>query len=145
MNTALTVFLTSLSLFILVALMVGREEKRGQRFFLVRVRTKLDDTLETVFRKVSLVWDHFAKYLLQLGWYYSLHSLLRALLRLVVAMYEYLERKFERNRLKAKNLKHRRNQVSEGHLSEVAAHKAEVALSPEEEEELKERKLSESD
>ena len=145
MTTALTVFVSSLSLFIVVSFLVGREKKRQKRFFLARGRAKLDQVLEAVFGRLGRTWEHFAKYLLQLGWYYSLHSLLRTLLRVLVATYEYLEAKFERNRLKAKNLKQKRHQAAEGHLSEVAAHKAEVALTPEEEEELKERKLSESD
>lgn len=147
MTVALTVFLSSLVLFIALAVLVRIEQIRKRRIVMRRTRASFDRVIDWISARTSTTWEHFVKYMVQLGWYYSIHSLLRALLRIVVAAYEYLETKFERNRVRAKDLKTKRrtNTTRESHLTEMAAHKVDTALTPEEEDELKERKLSESD
>lgn len=144
MSAALIIFLGSVVLFTAFSFLVEIERVKGSRVFLPSVRSGFDNMLAFVYQKISDAWSHFIHYIVRLGWYYSVHSFLRTLLRIVVASYDYLEHRFERNRIRTKLLRdQKQGNGNGGHFEAVAAHKAEVALSPQEEEELKHRKLHE--
>ncbi|MEN9920573.1 MAG: hypothetical protein RL538_466 [Candidatus Parcubacteria bacterium] len=141
LTTAIATFVTFLVLFVVVAVVVRVETVKGRRILLSFARTTLDNQLHRFHLWLSGVWNHFVRYVVQLGWYYSIHSLLRTLLKVLVSVYTYIEDIFERNREKTKLLRRERKQKQQTHFSKIADHKAEVALSKEEQEALMTRKL----
>lgn len=142
---ALTTFVLSLSLWIVFTLVVQIEKARGKRFILKRFRHWLDFTLIEVGRRAKEAWSNFARYVVQLGWYYSIHSLLRTFLTVLLRTYEYIEARFENNRKKAKLLRaEMRSKFSDNHLGQVAEHKAKVALTPEEQVRIRHESLEDT-
>lgn len=121
---------------------VARERQRGERIFLSRTRTALDYLLDHGTAAVTLRVRHTYRYLFQLHWYYSLHSILKAVLRVVVGVYTILEARFEDNRRRTKALRKER-QVHEAvtHLTQMAAHKKETALTQKERDRLNREQL----
>lgn len=146
MTSALYVLIGSVTAFVALSLLVTAERRRGGRLLLSDVRTRLDQLLERFQAWFSGAWDHFVQYVVKLGWYYSLHSLLRGIMTMLVAMYDYLERHLEVNRFRAIALREKKRAGNgNSHLQAVAEHKADVALTPEEQEKLREEKLEERD
>lgn len=142
---ALMTFGLSVGLWIVLAVTVNLEKRRGKRFILKRFRRWLDYAILEVNRQAKEGWNNFARYVVQLGWYYSLHSLLRAFLKVLHTIYEYIEALFENNRKKAKLLRaEMRNKYTDTHLNQVAEHKAKVALTPEEQVKLRHEKLEDT-
>lgn len=129
--------------------MVGREVRTGQRLFLSGLRSYLDDVVVKVERTLLVAIDYIDRHVIRLSWYYSLHSLLQAALRVVVSLYEYLERWFHQNRLRARALRAERRTakksgaglVANQHLANLAEHKEAVALTDREKQKLKNKKL----
>lgn len=141
-TTALSVFLISAVSFVLLAVVTRMERRRGRRFFAGAVRTWLDVQVDRVGRGVSRSIDHFIKYMVQLNWYYSIHGVLRAFLRGIVAMYTYFERVFERNRERTKQLRKEKRELNElNHLRQMAKHKEETALTPAQQRKLRKKQL----
>ena len=140
--SALNVFITTTTLFVVVMLLMSYERKR-QRRFLGGVRSWLDMRVVEIERQQASLWRHFARYVLQLGWYYSLHSLLQAVLKVLVTLYESVERIFESNRHKAKQLRAEKKGVADNHLTKMAEHKIETTLTEDQQEKLRETKLEE--
>jgi hypothetical protein len=130
-GTAITTCVTFVVLFVVVAVLVQVEERRGRRVILASLRNSLDATLQRFQLWLDNTWSHFLKYVVRLGWYYSIHSLLRAILSVLVSIYTYVEAVFERNREKTKLLRRERKQKQQTHFSQIADHKSEVALTPE--------------
>lgn len=146
MSLPLTVLLGSVALFAAFSAVVQVEQGRGRRLFLSRGRAALDRGLLSVYKRIGVALDHFVHFVVKLGWYYSIHSFLRTTMNMLVSLYEYLEYKFEKNRERAAVLHRRRREQAKGtHLSQVAAHKHEVALTPEQEAELKAASLESQD
>ena len=142
--TALNTFLILAGLFTAVLLLTVIERKSKKRIILRKFRSWLDRRVVIIGNKAAIAWQHFVRYILQLGWYYSLHKLLQTILTTLVAMYEYLERMFENNRDKARVLRaEKRGQSSDNHLAQMAEHKAETSLTVEEQETLRNDKLEE--
>lgn len=141
---ALIVFAVSVSAFVATAVMVRKERQRERRFFARRLRDWLDVQVIRFELWIIRTWQHFTKYILQLHWYYSIHSVLRGSLRVIVAMYTYLEALFERNRRRAKQLRAEKRQLSEfNHLHQMATHKEKTALTPAQKRKLRQQKLEE--
>ena len=143
MGLAAIIFSVSTAAFVGYAFLVTLEERKARRFIGGRFRERLDVQFEHVGQQFEHHFKHVSRYLLQLGWYYSVHSILRTVLTALVSSYNYIEGIFERNRLRTKELRkefklqlHRKS-----HLSHIADHKAETALSEEDKEVLKTRKL----
>ena len=89
------------------------------------------------------VTTHIIKYVLQLGWYYSIHSILRAVLLGLVTGYHALEAVFERNRARTKALRRELKQHKQRtHLDEIHDHKTSTALTEPEKKRLRKRGLS---
>ncbi|MBP6924432.1 MAG: hypothetical protein KBC62_00845 [Candidatus Pacebacteria bacterium] len=144
LTTAITTCITFLVLFVVMAVVVRAEEIREKRFFLSGTRQNLDKKLLGVHTALDDMWHHFVRYIVQLGWYYSMHSLLKTILRVLVSVYTYIEHIFEKNRQKTKVLrKEWKQKTRQTHLTQIADHKAETALSSTEKATLRQQKLEE--
>lgn len=144
LSTAAILFLSSLGAFILYFVLVSVEYARGKRIILASGRGWVDKIFITVASRVRGTYDHFSKYVVQLGWYYSVHSFLRTVLRMLVATYEYFESHFELNRKRAKQLraeKQERLESQRTHLTEMAEHKVETALTPAQQKKVRKKHL----
>ncbi len=143
-STAVTTFLVSGAILSSLVLLTQKERRRGRRFFAVKIRAGLDRIVDRLEAWLQNVWGHFIKYILQLNWYYSIHSVLRTILRVTVAFYTYFENIFERNRSRAKKLRAEKRQLSgHNHLQQVAQHKEKTALTPAQQRSLRKKKLEE--
>jgi hypothetical protein len=141
-TTAAITFLVSLTTFVFLATVVHKERRRGRRFFAVRVRGWLDSKVEYVGQLLCNGWDHFSKYIIQLNWYYSIHSVLKTILKTLVAFYTYIENIFEHNRRRTKQLRSEKRQLNEyNHLQQMTAHRQETALTESQQKKLKDKKL----
>lgn len=146
MLTPLSVLIGSVVLFTTFSIIVRIEEQRQRRLFWGGVRAYLDRSIVVIGARVAAAWEHFVHFVVKLGWYYSIHSFLRALMNTLVSVYDYLEHNFEKNRIRARALHVMKKEKSgSSQLSQVAEHKEQVALSPEEGEKLREEKLEERD
>jgi 4-hydroxybenzoate polyprenyltransferase len=142
MMTPFLTFITSAAAFFMFAVIIKMEERRGRRFAGDRIRVVCDTVVERTAFKLDSWWHHFTQYVLKLGWYYSLHSLLRTLLQVLVSTYTIIENVFERNRAKTKALRMElKKQLKQTHFTKIATHKAETSLSTEEQERIKREKL----
>ena len=143
-SIGLTWLMASIALFGALLVMVQAEKKRGKRFLLAGLRGHLDHYFALIGLRIVSIWDHFVKYIVQLGWYYGIHSFLRAVLATLVAFYEKVEHVFENNRRRTRQLRaEKKNGSAEpsGHLAEMAQHKADTALTPAQQRKLKETHL----
>ncbi|MFT7644601.1 MAG: hypothetical protein ACI9BF_000250 [Candidatus Paceibacteria bacterium] len=130
--------------FIILLIVTQKERRRGRRFFAARARAWLDIYADKIGRWAFVSWDHFIKYILQLHWYYSIHSVLRTILRVITVFYEYFENVFEKNRRRTKQLRAEKRQLGElNHLQKVAEHKEDTALTPVQKRKLRHKKLEE--
>lgn len=141
-TSALTVFLVSVFVFFTTLILVQRERRYGRRFFAERLRAFFDRGVEKIGKSILNSWNHFVRYIVQLHWYYSIHSVLRTMLRALVVTYTYFEKIFERNRSRTKKLRAEKRQLSElNHLQQMAVHKEDTALTPAEKRKLRKKKL----
>lgn len=143
-GTAATFFAASIGIFVLVLFVVRQERKNKQRFFAGKIRGSLDKWVLSVEAWILKSWEHFVKFVLQLNWYYSLHSLLKTILKALQAFYFSFEKVFERNRARTKKLRAERRQISEvNHLRQMSHHKEETALTDSQKKKLRHKKLEE--
>lgn len=139
---ALLTFTTTATLFIVVAIVVQAEQFRARRFFMARARASVDVRLIKTGQRWRYHFNHFTQYIVKLGWYYGMHSLLRTILNLLVSMYSYVEDRFERNRKRTKKLRQeRKHRSTHTHFSQIASHKVETALTPSQQHDLRKQKL----
>jgi hypothetical protein len=137
------VFLVSLGVFIVYAVLARQELVRGQRLFFENARTTLDVWLQRSSHVISDRVRRIVRHTIKLSWYYSIHKALRVLLLGIVAVYDKLELLFINNRERAKVLRAGRLALGEkNHLTEISEHKASTALSPKEKKKLRARKLA---
>lgn len=145
-TTALTAFLVSIVFFAVLVTLTQQERRRGRRFFAAGIRSSLDILVTRSEQRLVRSSDHFMRYIVQLSWYYSIHSVLRTFLRGLVAMYTYFENVFERNRQRTKELRAEKRQLNElNHLRQMADHKADTALTPAEQQKLRKKTLEGND
>ena len=141
-SLATSVLGISVSVFFFLLVIVGLERRRGRRFIAVRLRGWLDEKVNNVGSSIIRNWEHFLKYILQLHWYYSIHSVLRTCLRFITAFYAYFENLFERNRNRTKQLRAEKRQLNEmNHLHQMAEHKEDTALTPSQKKKLRNKQL----
>jgi hypothetical protein len=144
MIVSLSLTLTGLiGAFLVLSAVVGTEERRGSRLALVSLRGVLDRVVVWVVARLAATVHYLDRHIIRLSWYYSLHSFLQALLKIVVSLYDYLEGWFHLNRRRARALRAERRaaQSTGGVLHSIAKHKAETALSPAEKKKLRSKKL----
>ncbi len=130
---------------------VGREVARGERMVLAQFRSRLDRGVERTRGGLRSVIHYLDRHVIKLSWYYSLHSFLQAALRVVVSLYDYLEQRFHLNRQRARVIRAERRAMRRGkevtpvvadpHLTSIAEHKAEMALTDKQKQKLKTKKL----
>ena len=139
---ALLTFSISTVLFLVIGIVVQAEQFRARRFFLAQTRASLDVQLTKTGQRWRYHWNHFTQYIVKLGWYYGMHSLLRTILNLLVSMYSYVEDRFERNRKRTKKLRQeRKRRTTHTHFTQIASHKVETALTPSQQHDLRKQKL----
>jgi hypothetical protein len=134
----------SIGFFSLMLIVVHLEKSRGKRFFASNARTWLDKTVLSFEQKITSNWSHFIRYIVQLHWYYSIHSVLKAILHAMQFCYFSFEKIFERNRARAKKLRAERREINlMSHLGQVAEHKEETSLTDAQKRKLRHKKLEE--
>lgn len=136
-------FVLSLVLFLAYALIVRFEEKRGKRAFLSGVRGGLDTFIDKVTVYISAKLLYLGRHIIKLSWYYSIHKVLRLILTALVKLYDFIEAFFVSNKDKARTLKVEKRTIlqNQGHLGQVAEHKASTALSDSQKKKLLQKKL----
>jgi hypothetical protein len=139
---AVLAFLGSVFAFIVIFFTVRKERRQSRRFFAVRLRSWLDKKVDTAGLWLARSLNHFIKYIVQLNWYYSIHSVLRTILRVIIAAYTYMENIFENNRSKTKQLRAEKRQLNESnHLQQMATHKEDTALTAVQQQKLRKKNL----
>ncbi len=145
MIAAVTTFIISSILFMGFAFLVQLEQKNASRFVYGHLRESLDRGVEKGGAELRRRWRHVIRYVVQLGWYYGIHSLLRAVLKVLISVYSFFEHMFERNRVRTKELRQElKRHISKSHLTEMADHKAETTLTQEQKTQLKKQKLEDN-
>jgi hypothetical protein len=131
MSIAAIIFFSSTVVFVGHALIVTLEERKARRFIGGPLRDRLDVHLSHVGHQFENHWKHVSRYLLQLGWYYSVHRILHTILGSLIFIYTFFEKIFERNRTRTKELRKefKRQLHRKSHLGEIAKHKEETTLS----------------
>ncbi len=144
MLSAGSLFLISASLFLVYAYIVRAEWGSGRRFFLSRVRDWLDIHIASWCTQATNRVRQIVRHTIKLSWYYSIHKALRAVLTVLVALYDKLELVFINNRERAKHIRAERRALKEGksHLTAISEHKASTALTTKEKKKLKAKSLS---
>jgi hypothetical protein len=144
MLSAGPLFLLSASLLVLYSLVTNLEEKRQERFVLKSLRAGLDNLVTTVFLMIQRKLRHIVRHTIKLSWYYSLHSALKAVLTLLVGVYDRLEGVFIQNRERARGLRAEKKALLReevNHLTVISEHKASMALTPSQKRKLRAKKL----
>jgi hypothetical protein len=137
-----SVFLISAILFLLYAFVARQELIKGHRVVLAGVRESIDSLLGNVYEGLRSRFSRLYRLTIKLSWYYSIHSALRAVLTLLVRMYDRIELAFNNNRERAKLLRaEKKALVQKNHLTEIQEHKEATALTPREKKKLKDKTL----
>lgn len=144
MFSAGTLFTISASLFGVVALITQMEQARGRRFFLSKFRDWCDRVFAIIYDSVSNWLQRVLRHTIKLSWYYSIHSMLKALLTVLVRLYDRLELVFVNNRERTKVLRaeKRSSLTPKNHLTVISEHKASSALTPGQKKKLRAKKLA---
>jgi p-aminobenzoyl-glutamate transporter AbgT len=143
-QTAVTFFAMSIGVFTLMLIVVHYERRHSKRLLGTRLRGWLDKMLSSLETSLAQRWSHFVRYIVQLNWYYSIHSVLKTILLAIQVFYTSFEKIFERNRSRAKKLRMEKRQLSAAnHLSQMADHKVDTALTPAQKKKLRHKKLEE--
>jgi hypothetical protein len=142
MPSAGYLFLLCALTFVILAWLFSYERARGRRVFLAGFRNRLDDAFEQITLVLAAKLNYLGRHIIKLSWYYGIHKTLRFILAALVKSYDYLEGFFMRNRERARTIKlEKRTMQSEGHLVQVAEHKASTALTDSQKKRLLQKKL----
>ncbi|NCO62237.1 hypothetical protein GW879_02160 [Candidatus Kaiserbacteria bacterium] len=141
---ALLVTITSLTILFLLGYLFVIEEKIEHRLFLTQKRLLLDMEIMKFMAFVRHKTIFFGRYIIALSWYYSLHTLLKLVLRFLAGFYFGVEKILQRNRLRAKALRREKHQSVQvdSHLIQIAEHQLETALTEKEKTKIKNRALA---
>ena len=139
MFLALLVTITSLTILFLLGYLFVIEEKIEHRLFLTQKRLLLDMEIMKFMAFVRHKTIFFGRYIIALSWYYSLHTLLKLVLRFLAGFYFGVEKILQRNRLRAKALRREKHQSVQvdSHLIQIAEHQLETALTEKEKTKIK--------
>lgn len=138
-----TLFLVSLSLFVIFAWVFTVESKKGNRVLMSGARDRLDSIISTVTQYLAGKIIYLGRHTIKLSWYYGIHKVLRLILSVLVKAYDNLEELFLRNKDRAKTLKKEKKSMSQStnHLSQMADHKVSSALTDGQKKKLLQKKL----
>ncbi len=114
------------------------EERRGDRSVLKGVRQVLDGQIIRLSTRASDVLHYVSKRVITLSWYYSLHALLKFVLKFLAGLYFSVEQMLINNRNKARQI--RRSQRN-SHLTMISEHQKETALTETEKKRRKDKAL----
>ena len=128
------------TLFVLLLILTTVEARRGHRVVLSGFRSRCDRVFDYIGDRVSRSLNHVVRHIIQLSWYYSVHAFLKVLLKMLAALYHWIEATLYRNRTKARRIRKERS-LTRSYFDEVAEHKQATKLSPEEQQKLKDRQL----
>ena len=144
MFLALLVTITSLTILFLLGYLFVIEEKIEHRLFLAQKRHALDKVIIKFIAFVHHKSIFFGRHIITLSWYYSLHILLKLILRFLAGLYFRVEKILQRNRLRTKALRRERHQSLQvdNHLIQIAEHQSETALTEREKTKIKNRALA---
>jgi len=143
MVSALYIFFIATTLLIVLSLFTRAELRRGERIFASQFRDKLDEILKKIYIGSVTKVRQLIRHTFQLSWYYSLHNALKAVLTILVKIYDSLELVFINNRERARLLRsEKRELIENNHLTEIEAHKVANALSPTQKKKLRAKKLA---
>jgi len=144
MFLALLVTITSLILFFLLSCLFLFEEKIEHRLFLAQKRLLLDTEIMKFMAFVHHRTIFFGRHVITLSWYYSLHTLLKLVLRFLAGLYFGVEKILQHNRLRTKALRREKQQSVQvdNHLILIAEHQSETALTEREKTRIKNRALA---
>ncbi len=118
------------------------ERRRRERVFLSEFRTRLDKLVVYLDREIRARYARVLKRSLKLSWYYSLHTMLRAVMGVLVHSYDRLELVVIKNRARAKQVRAESRVASTtNHLTEIEKHKQETALTTRQKKKLRAEKL----
>lgn len=135
-------FLLCTSSFVFFAWLFSYEATRSKRLFLPTLRSTFDRLIEQITAVLARQLLYIGRYIIKLSWYYGVHKILRFILAVLVKSYDFLEEFFIRNRQQAQVIKfEKRTLQSEGHLGQMAEHKAVTALTPSQKKRLLQKKL----
>jgi hypothetical protein len=135
-------FLISGVLFVAVITLTSLEEKRQQRLVLADLRSSLDQFIVKFAKSVRNKLHYLIRHIIKLSWYYSIHSMLRAVMGLLVKAYDSLEMVVINNRERARRLRAEgRVLMQDNHLAEIERHKASTALTASQKKKLRAKKL----
>lgn len=144
MLTSVLVLLGSVLLFVIVLGILRLEHSRGERVLFSRLRSFLDRVVVAVTRSFDLVRLVVGRFVLQLGYRYAMHVVLRSVLLAIAGLYDRLMAYFEYNRRRTKAIRKAKRDWGEGrrtHLTELHEHRREYALSDSEKQARKEAAL----
>lgn len=141
--THVVLLLSLVLVFLVWSYIVGVEVRGGRRIVLSGVREWCDGLVDSGNRIITSTLVYVDRHIIKLSWYYSLHSLLQAALRVVVSLYDYLEQSFYHNRKRARAIRAERRVTKNpsNMLQSVALHKETTALSSVEKKKLRTKKL----
>ena len=135
-------FLASSIFFLAGLIVILIERKRSSRIVLPSVRSKLDEAIIFVDREIRARYASVVKRSLKLSWYYSLHTMLKAVMGILVHSYDTLELVVIKNRARAKQVRaESRVARADNHLTEIEKHKQETALTTKQKKKLRAEKL----
>ncbi len=141
MTSILTFAAFNFIILIIVARVFMLEARRGKRFFASGVRASIDDGIDSVSSRCVRFYTYIGRYVITLSWYYSLHALLKIVLKFLASAYTVVETLLHRNRKRARKIRIERKR-EQSHLSLIADHKAKTTLTPAERAKRKEKALS---
>ena len=142
MISAEHLFVLSILIFSLYAVLVSIEKRKGKRILLVSLRGLFDLIIVRLSNFIRFWLNYIGRHIIKLSWYYSLHRFLQLVMTILVRTYDHLEVVFMRNRDRARVIKIERKKLKKGsHLEQVADHKEFVSLTDKEKKELLAKKL----
>ncbi len=142
--TVVVAFFASLAIFLFVLILVGLERRKRKRFLLPTFRAWIDKVLFVGRDYSGDKLNHFVRYILQLHWYYGIHSFLRGILTTIAKFYSYIENILETNRNKARQIRREKRLVEndpDNHLTHIASNRVETALTPTQQRKRKNKEL----
>lgn len=129
MITALTYVAGSVIFLSLLTFVYVIEDIKGERVFLIGVRSGLDKLLAAIVAKILSITSFFGNSFVRLLLHYGVHSILKRILATLRRLEKKVEDLVRQNRQVAKGIQIAKTRT---HLDAIAEHKEEVALTPKE-------------
>jgi hypothetical protein len=139
MSPLLTTLLVSGGILVLLMLLFRIERARGRRFF-PRMRQRIDQGVESLYALLGRIAHFLGRDAVRHTIHYLFHRLLKGLLGLFRILEHKTDRLLRMNKEIAKRAL-RKESSTTSKLNEVVAHKADIALTPKEKRQRKEKSI----